>query len=54
MGRHISFLEMSKLIPKIVREFDFELESPDREWTTTNYWFVVPNDFRMKIKVRDQ
>lgn len=54
LGRHISFLEMSKLIPKIVREFDFELEYPDRAWTTNNAWFVIPSDFMVKIKVRDQ
>ena len=45
---------MSKLVPKIVREFDFELENPGKEWTTTNYWFVVPKDFKVTIKVRDQ
>ena len=45
---------MSKLIPKIVREFDFELEKPDQEWTTMNNWFVIPQDFRVKVKRRDQ
>jgi hypothetical protein len=45
---------MSKLIPKIVREFDFELENPDKEWKTTNYWFVKPHDFRVHVKVRGQ
>ena len=52
LGRHISFLEMSKLIPKMVREFDFELENPKQDWTTTNYWFVVPNDFQVRVKHR--
>jgi len=36
LGRHISILEMSKLIPQPVRRFDFELERPDKERTTEN------------------
>ena len=54
IGRHISFLEMSKLIPQLVRKFDFELEHPEREWSTLNYWFVKPTDFRVKVTVRKQ
>lgn len=54
IGRHISFLEMSKLIPLVVRKFDFELEHPEREWNTVNYWFVKPTDFRVKVTVRKQ
>ncbi|ETI19665.1 hypothetical protein G647_08678 [Cladophialophora carrionii CBS 160.54] len=54
IGRHISFLEMSKLIPQLVRRFDFELEQPDREWNTVNYWFVKPTDFRVKVRARSQ
>lgn len=54
IGRHISFLEMSKLIPVLVRDFDFELDGKlqAREWNTTNYWFVKPRDFRVKVSVR--
>ncbi|KAK5264669.1 hypothetical protein LTR40_014547, partial [Exophiala xenobiotica] len=48
IGRHISFLEMSKLIPQIVRKFDFQLEYPDRPWSTENNWFIKPTDFRVK------
>ncbi|KIW11270.1 hypothetical protein PV08_10570 [Exophiala spinifera] len=54
IGRHISFLEMSKLIPQIVRKFDFELEHPDRPWTTENNWFIKPTDFHVKVKVRTE
>jgi hypothetical protein len=43
---------MSKLIPKLVREFDFELNQPKQDWSTSNYWFVVPGDFKVKIKAR--
>jgi len=54
IGRHISFLEMSKLIPQIVRDFDFELKDPDRPWTTENNWFITPTNFRVAVKIRSQ
>ena len=45
---------MSKLIPMLVRDFDFELDGKlkAREWETTNYWFVKPRDFRVTVSVR--
>jgi cytochrome P450 len=52
LGRHISILEMSKLIPQLVRKFDFELENPSKEWETENFWFVKPVDFRVRVKPR--
>jgi cytochrome P450 len=53
IGRHISMLEMTKLIPRIIRDFDFELEE-NRPWATQNLWFVKPVDFRVKIKARQK
>ncbi|RFU81362.1 hypothetical protein TARUN_845 [Trichoderma arundinaceum] len=52
IGRHISYLEMSKLIPLLVRNFDFELQLSEKEWQTTNYWFVKPNNFYVTVKAR--
>lgn len=40
LGRNISMLEMSKLIPQALRSFDFELTHPEKEWTLHDYWFV--------------
>lgn len=54
MGRHIAMLEMSKLIPRLVRDFDFELEHPEQTWTTSNVWFVKPQDFEVRIRRRDR
>ncbi|KAK1771877.1 putative cytochrome p450 pisatin protein [Phialemonium atrogriseum] len=48
IGRHISTLEMSKIIPRLLREFDFELERP--EWKTENFWFVKPKDFIVRVR----
>lgn len=56
IGRHISFLEMSKLIPALIRDFDFtladHLQAADQEWKTTNYWFIKPRDFQVKVTAR--
>ncbi|CAO2657980.1 Nn.00g072400.m01.CDS01 [Neocucurbitaria sp. VM-36] len=56
LGRHISFLEMSKLIPVLIRDFDFELDGKlqTRGWETKNYWFVKPREFKVKISVRQK
>ena len=48
IGRHISILEMSKLLPRLLRDFDFELERP--EWKTENVWFVKPNSFFVRVR----
>lgn len=51
-------LEMTKLIPRLVRDFDFELDNevPKSDgrplWTTQNVWFVKPTNFQVRIKPR--
>lgn len=53
LGRHISMLEMSKLIPRLVREFDFEFVGDgEKDWTTVNTWFVKPKNFVVRIRRR--
>jgi cytochrome P450 len=58
IGRHIAILEMTKLIPRIVRDLDFDLEDaggPSAEkgtWPTQNVWFVKPTNFRLRVKAR--
>ncbi|KAH8812763.1 putative cytochrome P450 pisatin demethylase [Xylogone sp. PMI_703] len=52
IGRHISLLEMNKLIPQIINRFEFEPIHKDRKWKTENYWFVKPKDFIVRIKDR--
>lgn len=50
LGKHISILEMSKLIPRLVRDYDF---TPLRKsWMTENYWFVKPTDFEVHVQPR--
>lgn len=52
IGKHISILEMSKLIPRLVRDFDFHLVHPERNWETHNFWFVKPMDFDVVVSPR--
>ncbi|KAI6783632.1 cytochrome p450 oxidoreductase [Emericellopsis cladophorae] len=56
IGRHISMLEITKVIPRIVRDFDFELVSSEAgkeaTWSTQNVWFVKPTDFIVRVKAR--
>jgi cytochrome P450 len=52
IGKNISFLEMFKVIPQIVRKFDFEI-IPDKEtgqlYTWETRWFAKPS-FRCLVK----
>ena len=56
IGRHISYLEMSKLIPRLVRDFDFELHGDilqeGSSLKATNFWFVKPRNFSLVVKKR--
>lgn len=49
LGKNISLMEMSKLIPQIVRDFDFQLESPHTPWRTVNWWLVKQTGLRCKV-----
>lgn len=49
IGRHISTLEMSKLIPEIVTKFDFSLGISPQQWRTVNWWFVKPERFPVQV-----
>ncbi|KAI0850792.1 cytochrome P450 [Daldinia vernicosa] len=40
LGRHIAMIEMSKMIPELLRRFELTLTYPDREWKTKNVWLV--------------
>ncbi|TGO13465.1 hypothetical protein BTUL_0069g00320 [Botrytis tulipae] len=52
IGKNISLLEMNKLVPQLVRRFDFELD-PEVERNggivCKNRWFVKQQNFRVRI-----
>ncbi|PKY06181.1 cytochrome protein [Aspergillus campestris IBT 28561] len=50
LGKHISILEISKLIPRMVRDFDFTTNA--NQWSTENSWFVKPTDFEVQVRER--
>jgi cytochrome P450 len=53
MGKHISYLEMYKLVPTMFSELEFELcEGLNKEWKTRNSWFVRQWDMDCYIKKR--
>lgn len=51
IGKNLSLLEMSKLIPQVLRTFDFILdeELSQTEWKTKSRWFVKPQNFFVKV-----
>lgn len=51
IGKNISLLEMSKVIPQIVREFDLEFEHPDQSWEVFCSWFVWP-EYKCRVHHR--
>ncbi|KAJ5777243.1 pisatin demethylase [Penicillium odoratum] len=40
IGKNISLIEMQKIIPQLLREFEIRLHSPEQDWKTRNAWFV--------------
>lgn len=46
-------LEIAKLVPRIVRDFDLELrDGAGRPWETENMTFVKPNGFMVAVAAR--
>ncbi len=45
-------LEMSKLVPLLVRKYDFEAVQGREGWETKNVWFVKPVSFKVKVQRR--
>lgn len=50
IGRHISMLEMCKLMPRLLRDFEFELERPEEEWECEDFWFVMVKNFSVRVR----
>ena len=49
-------LEMTKLVPLLVRDFEFSLDPTleDRDWNVFTHWFTKPVDFKAIIRVREK
>ncbi|CAO1604281.1 hypothetical protein XANCAGTX0491_007840 [Xanthoria calcicola] len=51
-GRYIAFLEIYKVVPALLLEFDIELADPLAEWVTINRWTVRQNDIQCRLQPR--
>lgn len=45
-------LEISKILPEIVRRFDFEWAGGDKSWTTVAGWFWKQRDIDLVFRPR--
>jgi hypothetical protein len=43
-------MEMGKLVPQILREFDMEWASVKDEWTVTTFWFAKQTDMIVRFR----
>lgn len=50
IGKNISLLEIYKLVPTFLRNFEVEMEAED--WKTENAWFVRQKEFYCKFRPR--
>ncbi|KAL3463296.1 hypothetical protein BJX64DRAFT_287552 [Aspergillus heterothallicus] len=53
LGRHISFLEMKKIVPALVLRYQFDLLDP-KKYTVENPWFFRQYGIEVKIKKQDE
>lgn len=50
IGRHIGMLEILKLLPVLLRRFDFELAMPKEDMEWENAWFVLPKNLNVRVR----
>lgn len=57
IGKNISLLEITKMVPEVVWKFDFELtdglENENEEMKWNDVWFVLPVALPVKVKMRE-
>ncbi|KAL3494848.1 cytochrome P450 [Aspergillus germanicus] len=51
LGRHIAMLELKKIVPALVLQYDFELRDPTR-FKTENFWFFRQYGMDVTVKRR--
>lgn len=54
IGKNISLIEMHKIVPQLLREFEIRLRDPKKEWKTRNVWFVQQQEFFCDLIRRDK
>jgi cytochrome P450 len=54
LGKNIALVEIYKLIPQLVWEFDMELAHPDKEWVTNNVFLNKQTGIWVKVRKRER
>lgn len=52
VGKNIAMLEMTKVLPEIIRRFDVKWASGAESWTTVAGWFWKQKDIELTFKPR--
>ncbi|KAJ5770109.1 cytochrome P450 [Penicillium nucicola] len=50
IGKNISLMEMGKIVPQILRDFDMEWASPEPDWTVTTHFFPMQDGLIVRLK----
>lgn len=54
IGRNLALLEINKVCPRLLRDFDFQLVNPTRELRAKATFFVVQDGLQVYISRRNQ
>lgn len=52
VGKHISLMELHKVVPQLLRRYRIELADPEVDWEVTNRWFVQQHGLNCVLKTR--
>ncbi|KAJ6099461.1 cytochrome P450 [Penicillium canescens] len=52
IGKNISLMEMGKIVPQLLREFDVEWASAESDWTVRTYFFSMQEGLIVRLKPR--
>ncbi|KAG6359545.1 hypothetical protein INS49_013066 [Diaporthe citri] len=53
LGKHISYLEIYKLVPTLLQAYDIELVDGGKAWTVQNRWFVPQSGLNVRLRKRE-
>ncbi|ESU15399.1 hypothetical protein FGSG_13459 [Fusarium graminearum PH-1] len=52
LGKHISLMELHKVVPQLLRRYHIVLADPDADWEVKNRWFVQQHGLNCILKKR--
>uniref|UniRef100_A0A8H7KBQ6 Cytochrome P450 n=1 Tax=Bionectria ochroleuca TaxID=29856 RepID=A0A8H7KBQ6_BIOOC len=52
IGKNISIMEMGKLVPQILRQFDLEWASDEPDWKVETFWFAKQTGLLVRFRER--